>query len=170
MNKNPIKLCDFNHLDIQKATNDHMNKNSPDKCIVREGMGNEDNGDENALKKRKKRNRKKKKKTEEQSISITNNDNDKDKDKDKSTNKIISEHDNTISNDNCNLIDKVDDLNSDIIDIDINLDIDIDINHSGMKLHRNDLKTNLLNNIISIKTMDTVKLPEHRGFSEESIQ
>lgn len=50
--------------------------------------------------------------------------------------------------------------------------MDIDINQSDNKVGnvREEIKTNLLNNIISIKTMDSVKLPEHRGFSEESIQ
>lgn len=50
--------------------------------------------------------------------------------------------------------------------------MEIDIDQSDVKVSsvKDDLKTNLLKNIISIKTMDSVKLPEHRGFSEESIQ
>jgi len=74
MNKNPLKVCDINHLDIQKATNNHidnMHKYSPDKLVKKNSLNNEDNLDDNALKKRKKRNRKKKKKTDDQSQSET---------------------------------------------------------------------------------------------------
>lgn len=75
MNKNPLKVCDINHLDIQKATNNHidnMHKYSPDKLVKKNSLNkDEDNLDDNALKKRKKRNRKKKKKTDDQSQSET---------------------------------------------------------------------------------------------------
>lgn len=165
MNKNTLKICDINHLDIQKATNNHidnMHKNSPDKIIKKNSL--EDNIDDIGLKKRKKRNRKKKKKTEDQSQSELLCD--KDKSQNITANQDIANHD------HCNTIDTLDHIISDKTNMDINIDIDIDIDidQTGEKMNRNEFKTNLLNNLISIKTMDAVKLPEHRGFSEESIQ